>query len=560
MKKIRKVAALVGVLALFGCEDITDLEVINQNDPDRARAITSPEDVEALIAGSYYRFFNGWEKSVPGMALSTTADEGSMSWGNWASRELSSEPRLPWTNKTTASYQGFTYTPWRDSYRAASLVYDGLLAINDSVNPVAIGDGGVDTPRALTFAKFVQGVAHGHQALMFDKGFIIDETVNFEDSLPFFSYQEIMDTALKYLDMAIDMCTNNSFVLPPTWIQGSQFTNIELRGLARWYKGRYLHAVARNSTDRDAADWGMINTLYDQGLADLGRDFIIYGSGSWWQRVKAHGQEPDWMRADYKTLCSYEVGGTGCANWLQTAVADRYEFQFQSPDARIMGATPTSDGTDYNWGGPSDFYASRGTYHFSEYFYYRYYWFWPGYLGDMPMITVDEINLRKAEAVYRLNGVNQTVVDLINSTRVGRGQMTPLTTNDAAADVWYALMHEKRVEMHHLASSMAYFDKRGYPLAQTGPNIHAGLVVGSPCHFPIPSRELELMELPSYTFGGVGSECTQIGGSAAAFANARIPFSKIYAFDGLETIGEKLALLRDEDVELDPGVRQLTRY
>ena len=92
MKMIRKVATLVGVLALFGCEDLTDLEVINQNDPDRARAITTPTDVESLIASSFQQWWDDWEESNPSMALSAAADEGTMSWGNWAAREISSEP------------------------------------------------------------------------------------------------------------------------------------------------------------------------------------------------------------------------------------------------------------------------------------------------------------------------------------------------------------------------------------------------------------------------------------------------------------------------------------
>jgi hypothetical protein len=295
-------------------------------------------------------------------------------------------------------------------------------------------------------------------------------------------------------------------------------------------------------------------------MADLGRDFIIYGEGSWWQRVKGLGQNEGWMRADYKTICTYETGVTNCDNWYNTPVADRQEFQFQSPDARIMGATPTTNGTDVNWKGPSPFYASRGTYHFSEYFYYRYNWYYPGYLGDIPYITVDEINLRKAEALLRIGGnVTAEIVGLINGTRETRGQLTPLTTNNSVQEVWDALQHEKRIEFFHLASSMSYFDKRGYPQVNTQNRGH-GLVQGSACHYPIPSRELELLELPTYTFGGVGTECSAPGPVSGAFATARVPFRDVYAFDGIETIAEKLDLVRDEASELDPGVQQLTRY
>ena len=46
-------------LAFFGCEGITDLEVINENNPETERALASAEDVEALIGGTFLTLWDG---------------------------------------------------------------------------------------------------------------------------------------------------------------------------------------------------------------------------------------------------------------------------------------------------------------------------------------------------------------------------------------------------------------------------------------------------------------------------------------------------------------------
>jgi hypothetical protein len=48
--------------------------------------------------------------------------------------------------------------------------------------------------------------------------------------------------------------------------------------------------------------------------------------------------------------------------------------------------------------------------------------------------------------------------------------------------------------MFGVAAGTAFFDARGW----------GTLVEGTPIHFPIPARELETLNLPAYTFGGIG--------------------------------------------------------
>ena len=50
MKLSKLLAVVVIAVSAAACGD---LEVVNLNDPDRERAISTPTDVEALIAGSF---------------------------------------------------------------------------------------------------------------------------------------------------------------------------------------------------------------------------------------------------------------------------------------------------------------------------------------------------------------------------------------------------------------------------------------------------------------------------------------------------------------------------
>ena len=131
MKIFRLVAVATIAIAASACGD---LDVVNLNDPDRERAISTPTDVEALISGSFSSWWSSGHYSTIGIAMSTMADSHSSSWGNFAMREMSSEPRVAWNNDPSASNSSQTRNTWRDAYAALSGVRDGLLGF------LALGD------------------------------------------------------------------------------------------------------------------------------------------------------------------------------------------------------------------------------------------------------------------------------------------------------------------------------------------------------------------------------------------------------------------------------------
>lgn len=490
--RVSKTLLIFGVsLLLFawsGCNP--DMNVENQNAPETERALSNPEDVEALVGGAYLTFFEVQMKSYPGMALSTAADELTSSWGNFHMRWASTEPRIEYDNSPTYSYNNFTETPWYDLYSVISTANDALKLL----------DGGMEmatperTARARAFAKFLQGASHGFLALFFDKAFIFDETVDLEtDKLEFSPYSDVMTAAISQLEAAAALFEAGTADVPSEWINGLTVSSSDMAKLVHSYIARYLASVARTPADREAVDWNRVISHIDKGVTE---DFAPEGDGIfWWARHFYQGQHPVWVRADNKTVGLADTSGNYEA-WLATPVADRQPFLIHTADKRITDGNPEGVGLDFRYAGTPRHRPDRGTYHFSFYFNQRFeYHFLNDATGPMPMVTTREMDLLKAEALFRLN--QGGVADLINKTRVPRGGLPPVSDSDA--DLWDKLVYEKKIECFLAGSAgLAFWDARGWDK----------LVSGTPYHWPVPGLELEILLEPYYTFGGPGGKDT----------------------------------------------------
>ncbi len=175
----RRFWAMGLALAFLGCDSLTDLEVVNQNNPETERVLATAADLEALIGGSYLTYWNGSQHYRPFGILNVIGDENSVSWGNWGMNDSGIEPRKAFNNSPTYSYQRATSRPWDRMYGALSAASDGLTAINDGLE---IGAGGIDNPRAIAFAKFVQSMSLSWLAQLFDNDIIFDEDADLADA------------------------------------------------------------------------------------------------------------------------------------------------------------------------------------------------------------------------------------------------------------------------------------------------------------------------------------------------------------------------------------------
>ncbi len=78
-RQYRKLWAMGLALALFGCDDLTDLDVVNENNPETERTLASAADLENLIGGTFLTYWSGTQQTSPFGTLEVQADRGSAS-------------------------------------------------------------------------------------------------------------------------------------------------------------------------------------------------------------------------------------------------------------------------------------------------------------------------------------------------------------------------------------------------------------------------------------------------------------------------------------------------
>jgi hypothetical protein len=517
-----------GLLAvlLTGCVD-TDVE--NPNAPDHRRAYPTPSDVESLIAGSFRTWwYSDQQWYSAGLALSAMAEELTSGW-SYVTR-FSGEPRQAIPNDPSHDLAYVVEEPWYTSYAAITATRDGLILIAgpdgelSTDDDMEIGLHGENTPRAIAFARFVMGVAHGTLGMLYDKAFVVDETTDlaaeeFADVRP---YDEVVNAAVGYLQEATDIASEHTFVIPPEWVGNAVIDNERLVRLAHTYAARFLAYAARDPAERAAVDWSVVLGHAEQGITE---DFyVVADDEDWWSDLKYWGTQPNFARTDLRMLGP--AGSTAESNerWRQWEAEQPCSgrFDIDTDDARLP-AYPPEEVDDWECVAVTERTASCGLYfehrgpwgregyprcHDSGYADYRYHDYLATRIGPMVHLNLAEIDLLKAEALIRLSR-DAEALPLINRTREGDGGLPPVTVSGApeldgrctprtldgeCGDLLEALKYEKRMEVYLTGMGVAYYDDRGW----------GDLLTGTAIHFPIPARELMVLQQEIYTFGGGG--------------------------------------------------------
>ena len=332
---------------------------------------------------------------------------------------------------------------------------------------------------------------------------------------------------------------------------------------------------AREPAEHVGASWTTIRDLVTNGITlamsrDGGYDASRMGiyldgdaSEDWADDMNYFGNQTastTWHRGDYKAM-GYEETDGGYTAWLASSLNERNDFCLNTADARVIGATCDENGLDFTYKGVSQFPASRGTYFYSMYVNNT---FEEYAIGDqsapMPQMMYNVQQLILAEALARLGDV-PGAADIVDITRMGRGNLGAANRTDMnvlLGQLWYEFI----LENFTVCPGCAYFARRGWEaLAPTGPAHSWGLVQGTPLHLPVPGKELEILQLPMYTFGGVGNEGGTLPLSApGARAGRTVPASAIYAFTGMETAAEKLDHIWNAGDKRSSGMLSLVRH
>lgn len=499
--------ALAMMVGVSGC----DLGVVNQNQPDRDRALASPGDVETLIASSFQAYWGTTHYTGgPGMFSNVMSNRHTSAWGNFGMNDLGREPREVLPNSTSYSYRGNLADAWEESYQSVSAASDGLRAMAAGLE--IGGAGGPDNPRAEAFAKMVQGLGNCNLANWYDRAFQIDETVDISGELALTDYDNMFTYAMGFFDEAEQIARSNTFTLPDTWINGAPLTSTEMADLIVSYKARCRSNQPRNPTEAAAVNWAQVGQDAANGLGEL----VLVGleQGPWWDGLKVYGMENStWHRQHMDWAGMADVSGE-YQDWLTVPTAQRQARFMQFVDQRYPPTNTALDQGLYHMvnAGVSG-RAERGTYRQS------YYGDIPGvdgrhgydlsFFGPMNDMIPREMRLLEAEAAFRQGNIATTVA-IVNETRVANGGLPPVVdggtvpggadctprkrydTAGTCGDLQDALIYEHFEEIFQLYGGAEFFHGRRWGI----------LPSGTANMLPIPASDLEVLQLPVYSFGG----------------------------------------------------------
>lgn len=523
MKLTSRFSIAAAAMLLMGSVACTDLEVPNESQADRDRALTNPEDLQSLVSAAYRTWWAGWwPNATPVLFLSTASFQHSAYPANFVMVDYSKFPRIQLNNSASGGdqYNFFAWT-WTDNYSPIGAVAQGLTAFENQ--NMTLGADSLDA-RMRAFARLVQGLAHGYAALVFDQGYIFDETMDPADDVPLQPYGEVMEAALGYLDKAIEVAEAQEIAgIPFQWAGyddvGSVMKSKELIEFAHSMKARLRANVARTPAERRAVDWAKVIEDVDAGITE---DFIMNIDQNTWNGSSSamrYGHLKGWGQLNYHILGMADQSGM-YQKWISTPIGQRtvtvdgQPALIVTPDLRFpRGSTLEEQSAAANRGtmwkipnavGEQWARPDRGEWRWSYYNSVLEGW----QRGPWPIISMAEMDLLKAEALY-YQGDLDGAAQLINKYRVPAGlnatdasgtntSCVPKLPNGECGDLFEMLKWEKRLETYFKGPYLNswYFDGRGW----------GDLAEGTFLQFPVPERELFQLGISNYTFGGPGNE------------------------------------------------------
>ena len=516
MKTLRTVGPLAVALAVSaGCS--TDLDVVNPNNPDVDRALATPADVRNLAASSLRSWYYTSQFLHPYTMLSVTADVHTANFGNFGMRFNNVEPRIPYENNSAGGDRGATEDPWEFNYATVGAANDAIRAIDAGI---VLPGGAAETNQYKALAQFVQAGVHTNLALLFDRAFIVDETYNPSDPAAarpaLVPYPQVAAAAKAQWDRVIAALQPQTATFPAATIPLTvgDLTTQRLYRIANTMAARLLAYTPRTPAAAQQVDWAAVLQYAERGISGSGGaafDVSVVGDGScfnvspvWCSQWHAYANEQTWMRVDVRLI-----------NLMDPTVPAKYDGTNVGPsataDARLLGST-----SDFEYHGAAIGDPGRGIYMMSPYSYRRYRHYArtsaTRFTGPAPMLLATENDLLIAEALVRTGGDLNRAAELINRTRVTRGQRTPATAADAPATLLQYIDYERQVELFSTSAPEIYDARR-----------FGRLQAGTVRHLPIPAKELETLGEPIYTFGGTTGPDMYVGAPGGEIMPLRFP-------------------------------------
>ena len=467
------------------------LETVNPNAPDLASTLANPNDWEAIIQKQFNVIWGTTQDASACIVLTGMADVATSSWGDWGMRIYSSEPRVGIINGEGWTLVEFSYY---ENFKVIGSVNDILRLLAEQPDAIVVDANGADIRQKLNAAAlFLRGMAYGNLALRYDKAQYITEQADISqaEQIPFEEYPILLTKAIADLEAAINTTeAAPDFVM--AYFNGLTLSKSEFIQFIRTLQAKYQTQVSRNTSENETNDWSAILNYARQGIQS---DIIIQGDGI------------DWMD-DLKNLLSPNPNGDGFARIdyrLIAVMAENTPSRFPEDDTHPLAEPRAIDQrllSDMTYYENIVFRPNRGLYHFSHYAHTRYQHLKATGIGAMPWILKAENDLLLAEALIHTGGNKTEAATLINATRVNRGGLPPLTGTESEADLLDAIMHEQLVELIATNGGQSFFDRRRRPNDEGTFLPYTGLQKGTPTQLPVPAKELNVLGMEVYTFGG----------------------------------------------------------
>lgn len=536
--KLRLSSLATAMAAFVLVAGACDLDIENPNAPDAPRAFEDPAGLSALLGGSI-RTWVATRGDYFIQSLNMMADNYTASWNNAAIRFYSSvgsdcPSRCGWNNSATAPEAAGGPTvesSWYGYNSVLSSANDVLAAIDGGLcfDTDCAADNTL-TSRNKAIAKMMQGMAFAGIALMYDKGFVVDEATDLSDptNIDFNTREEMRDAALLKFEEAWTEAGAKSWSTPAEWMgvgAGKSYTNGQIRQVIRTMQAELIAMWPRNAAENGQADWASVATFASQGISVGGFNWEFYVDATGRECgdldcVKVWGNSIGTARVDTRVASMLttnhahpwpEPGGNPCP----TISADlRVGDGTWGPEDDFNGyatiAATANAGTDFACSGVVIFPPARGQYHQSNLVHIRYERL--AYRGENlpssdgtgqdPFYTVQMNDLLWAEGLIRSGGNKGQAAQLINNSRVGRGGLPALTGGESDAALLAALQYEQEIEFMGQGST-PFFNRRRID----------GLTADTPRHMPVPAKELDVLVREIYTFGGPGKPDMSVVGT-----------------------------------------------
>lgn len=490
-KHLGPIVGSVCILLSAGCNP--SLDVTNPNEPDVARALATSEDVKSLAVSSVRSWYIQATDYEPWLMQQVTADASTANYGNYGMRFNNLEPRLAYENNSAGGDRGVTESPWYNGYAALGAANDAIRAIDGGLKfdkDPAQSAAQAGTYRRL--AQFTQAAILGQQAMLFDKSFLLDEKSDPNVKQELKPYKEVSAAAVaKWAALAsAEIGKTDDFDKSVIPLESGTFTSERIRRIANTMAALTMAYTPRSAAEAATVDWAKVAAFAADGIgtgnAGAPFDFSVVGDFSnWFSGLTELGEGTSWTRVDMRLICRMAPGDPRAPCKYSGTLASAAT----SPDARFT--------TDFAFRSKPLGDPNRGIYMQSQYYRKRYFSYssdGDDQIGPTPYLLAAESDLVRAEALIRSGGSLVTAAALINNTRVNRGQLPPATAADGIPTLLAYVDYERDVELLN-TNGFTLFIRRHVD----------GLQTGTPRHLPVPAKELEVLGLPVYTFGGSGA-------------------------------------------------------